>query len=38
MSSLTTADKRYLEANLGMRSGHVLHFTDATFAEFSQWL
>ena len=34
MSSLTTADKRYLEAILGMRSGLVLHFTDATFAEF----
>ena len=34
MSSLTTADKRYLEAILGMRSGYVLHFTDATFAEF----
>lgn len=33
MSSLTEADKRYLEALLGMRSGYVLDYTDATFAE-----
>ena len=34
MSSLTTADKRYLETILDMGDGYVLHFTDATFGEF----
>ena len=34
MSSLTTADKRYLEAILDMRGGYVLYFTDATFGDF----
>ena len=34
MSSLTTADKRYLETILDMGGGYVLHFTDATFGEF----
>ncbi len=34
MSSLTTADKRYLETILDMGDGYVLHFTDATFSEF----
>ena len=34
MSSLTAADKRYLESILGMGGGYVLDFTDATFGEF----
>ncbi len=34
MSSLTTADKRYLETILDMGDGYVLHFTDPTFIEF----
>ena len=34
MSSLTTADKRYLETILDMGGGYVLHFTNATFGEF----
>ena len=34
MSSLTDIDKRYLERLLGMQSGYVLDFTDATFGEF----
>ena len=34
MSSLTAADKRYLEAILDMGSGYVLHFSHATFGEF----
>ena len=34
MSSLTATDKRYLENLLGMQSGYVLDFTDATFGEF----
>lgn len=34
MSSLTDIDKRYIETLLGMQSGYVLDFTDATFAEF----
>ncbi len=34
MSSLTETDKLYFEKLLGMESGYVLHFTDATFGEF----
>ncbi len=34
MSSLTAADKSYLEAILDMRGGYVLDFNDATFGEF----
>ena len=34
MSSLTDIDKRYLERILGMSSGYVLDFTDATFSGF----
>lgn len=34
MSSLTDIDKRYLERILGMQSGYVLDFSDATFGEF----
>lgn len=34
MSSLTDIDKRYLEKLLGMQSGYVLDFSDATFGEF----
>ena len=34
MSSLTSIDKRYFEKILGMASGYVLDFTDATFGEF----
>ena len=34
MSSLSSADKRYLEAILDMGGGYVLDFTDATFGEF----
>ena len=33
MSSLTDIDKRYLERLLGLQSGYVLDFTDATFGE-----
>ena len=33
MSSLTSTDKRYFEKILGMASGYVLDFTDATFEE-----
>lgn len=34
MSSLTAIDKRYLEKILGMESGYVLDFSDATFGDF----
>lgn len=34
MSSLTDIEKRYLEKILGMQSGWVLDYTDATFAAF----
>ena len=34
MSRLTAADKLYLEKVLGMSSGYVLHFSDATFGQF----
>ena len=34
MSSLTDNDKRYLEKLLGMRSGYVLDYSDATYEEF----
>ena len=34
MSSLTAADKQYLEAILGMGGGFVLDFSDNTFDEF----
>ena len=34
MSSLTEIDKRYLEKLLGMQSGWVLDYTDATFGDF----
>ncbi len=34
MSSLTFAEKQYLERILNMRGGYVLDFTDATFADF----
>lgn len=36
MSSLTDVDKRYLEKLLGMQSGYVLDYSDATFGEFFQ--
>ena len=34
MSSLTDIEKRYLEKLLGMGSGYVLDFSDATYGEF----
>ena len=34
MNSLTSIDKRYLEKILGMESGYVLDFNDATFGEY----
>lgn len=34
MSSLTDTEKRYLEKLLGMQSGYVLDYSDATFGEF----
>ena len=34
MSSITDVDKRFFEAILGMKSGYVLDYTDATFDEF----
>lgn len=34
MSGLTDTEKRYLEKILGMESGYVLDFSDATFGEF----
>ncbi|WP_127075812.1 hypothetical protein [Rhodomicrobium lacus] len=34
MSSLTDIEKRYFEKLLGMQSGYVLDYTDATFSEF----
>lgn len=34
MSSLTDIDKRYLEKILGMGSGYVLDYSDATYGEF----
>ena len=34
MSSLTDIEKRYLEKLLGMQSGYVLDYSDATFGEF----
>lgn len=34
MSSLTDIEKRYLERLLGMQSGYVLDYSDATFGEF----
>lgn len=34
MSSLNEIDKRYLEKLLGMQSGYVLDYSDATFGEF----
>lgn len=34
MSSLTDIEKRYLEKLLGMQSGYVLDYSDATFSEF----
>jgi len=34
MSSLTDVEKRYLEKLLGMQSGYVLNYSDATFGEF----
>lgn len=34
MSSLTTAESRYLESILDMKGGYVLDFTDATFEDF----
>lgn len=34
MSSLTDIEKRYLEKLLGMQSGYVLDYSDATYAEF----
>jgi len=34
MSSLTDIEKRYFEKLLGMQSGYVLDYSDATFAEF----
>lgn len=36
MSSLTDIEKRYLEKLLGMQSGYVLDYSDATFGEFFQ--
>jgi hypothetical protein len=34
MSSLTDIEKRYLEKQLGMGSGYVLDYSDATYGEF----
>jgi hypothetical protein len=34
LSSLTDIDKRYLEKLLGMSSGYVLDYSDATYGEF----
>jgi len=34
MSSLTDIEKRYFEKLLGMQSGYVLDYSDATFVEF----
>lgn len=34
MSSLTDTEKRYFEKLLGMQSGYVLDYSDATFGEF----
>jgi hypothetical protein len=34
VSSLSTIEKRYFEKLLGMESGYVLEFSDATFGEF----
>lgn len=34
MSTLNEVEKRYLERVLGMGSGYVLDYTDATFGEF----
>ena len=34
MSSLTVADRLYLEKSLDMSGGYVLNFTDATFGQF----
>ena len=34
MSSLTDIEKRYLERLLGMPSGYVLDYSDATYGEF----
>ena len=34
MSSLTDIEKLYLEKVLGMETGYVLDFTDATFGDF----
>lgn len=34
MSGLTAIDKRYLEKILGMGSGYVMDFSDATFGDF----
>lgn len=34
MSSLTDIERRYLEKLLGMQSGYVLDYSDATYAEF----
>lgn len=36
MSSITQAEKRFLENILGMASGYVLDYTDATFGDFFQ--
>lgn len=34
MSSLTDIEKRYIEKQLGMSSGYVLDYSDATYGEF----
>ena len=34
MSSLTTTEKRYIEALFGMETGYVIDFSDRTFFEF----
>ena len=34
MSTLTDIEKRYLEKLLGMQSGYVLDYSDATYGEF----
>jgi len=34
MSSLTDTEKCYFEKVLGMQSGYVLHYSNATFGEF----
>ena len=34
MSSLTDIEKRYLEKLLGMQTGYVLDYSDATYGEF----